>query len=87
MAPTSLILSSPIGLIPRNSWITLPQLRPRRKEKNDAEFRSHLEAAHALYRADFMEGLYEDWAEEQRNYYREQYLRVINALRQIVCIR
>lgn len=51
-----------------------------KKDKNDTEFRKHLEAAYALYRADFMEGLYEDWAEEQRNYYREQYLRVINAL-------
>jgi LuxR family transcriptional regulator, maltose regulon positive regulatory protein len=51
-----------------------------KKEKNDAVLLKHLEAAAALYRGDFMEGLYEDWAEEQRNYYREQYLHVLNAL-------
>ncbi len=51
-----------------------------KKEKNDTEFRKHLEAAYDLYRADFMDGLYEDWAEEQRHFYREQYLRVLNAL-------
>lgn len=38
------------------------------------------EAAIALYRGDFMQGTYDDWVEEQRSYYREQYLRLLEAL-------
>jgi ATP/maltotriose-dependent transcriptional regulator MalT/DNA-binding SARP family transcriptional activator len=34
----------------------------------------------ALYRGEFMQGSYEPWVEEQRTYYREQYLRVLEAL-------
>ncbi|HVQ39641.1 MAG TPA: BTAD domain-containing putative transcriptional regulator [Pyrinomonadaceae bacterium] len=33
-----------------------------------------------LYRGEFMQGSYEPWVEEQRTYYREQYLRVLEAL-------
>ena len=51
-----------------------------KKENNDQALRIELEAAFNLYRSDFMEGLYEDWAEEHRNFYREQYVRVVNAL-------
>ena len=38
------------------------------------------ETALTLYRGEFMQGSYEPWVEEQRTYYREQYLRLLEAL-------
>ncbi len=38
------------------------------------------EAAVATYRGEFMPGSYEPWVDEQRSYYREQYLRLLEAL-------
>jgi DNA-binding SARP family transcriptional activator len=38
------------------------------------------EQAVALYRGEFMQGSYDPWVEEQRSYYREQYLRMLAAL-------
>jgi DNA-binding SARP family transcriptional activator len=38
------------------------------------------EDALALYRGEFMQGSYEPWVEDQRTYYREQYLRLLEAL-------
>jgi len=38
------------------------------------------ERAVALYRGEFMQGSYEDWVDEQRSYYREQYLRMLESL-------
>ena len=38
------------------------------------------EAAVNFYRGEFMQGSYEPWVEEQRTYYREQYLRLLEAL-------
>lgn len=38
------------------------------------------EEAVALYRGDFAQGSYDPWAEEQRSYYREQYLHILEAL-------
>lgn len=38
------------------------------------------ERAVALYRGDFMQGSYEPWVEEQRSYYREQFLRMLESL-------
>ncbi len=38
------------------------------------------ESALAFYRGEFMQGSYEPWVEEQRSYYREQYLRLLEAL-------
>ncbi|HEV2915645.1 MAG TPA: BTAD domain-containing putative transcriptional regulator [Pyrinomonadaceae bacterium] len=38
------------------------------------------EQAIALYRGEFMQGSYEDWVEEQRSYYSEQHLRMLEAL-------
>lgn len=38
------------------------------------------EGATALYRGEFMQGSYEPWVDEQRSYYREQYLRMLEAL-------
>jgi ATP/maltotriose-dependent transcriptional regulator MalT/DNA-binding SARP family transcriptional activator len=38
------------------------------------------ESAVGLYRGEFMQGSYETWVEEQRTYYREQYLRLLEVL-------
>ncbi len=38
------------------------------------------EGAVALYRGEFIQGSYEPWVEEQRAYYREQFLRVLESL-------
>jgi DNA-binding SARP family transcriptional activator len=51
------------------------------KRAKDAErFRTSLEAAYELYRGEFMAGIYEDWADERRQYYSEQGARVTAAL-------
>ena len=34
----------------------------------------------ALYRGDFAQGSYEPWVDEQRSYYREQYLHLLEVL-------
>ena len=39
-----------------------------------------LEAAHRICRGEFMSGVYEDWAEERRQFYSEQSARVVAAL-------
>ncbi|HEX8251056.1 MAG TPA: BTAD domain-containing putative transcriptional regulator, partial [Pyrinomonadaceae bacterium] len=51
-----------------------------KRDGDDQAFRQNLDAAHALFRGEFMAGIYEPWAEEQRAYYREQYARILNAL-------
>lgn len=51
-----------------------------KREKNTEAFREYLERAHALYRGEYMAGVYEDWAEERRHYYAEQFSRVLNGL-------
>lgn len=51
-----------------------------KRSGDDSRLRQDLESAYALYRGEYMEGLYEDWAEEQRPAYGEQFLRVLNAL-------
>jgi ATP/maltotriose-dependent transcriptional regulator MalT/two-component SAPR family response regulator len=38
------------------------------------------EQAVAVYRGEFMQGTYEPWVDEQRSYYREQYLRMLESL-------
>jgi DNA-binding SARP family transcriptional activator len=38
------------------------------------------QAAVDLYRGEFMQGSYDPWADEQRSYYRKQYLQLIEAL-------
>jgi len=38
------------------------------------------ERAVALYRGEFMQGSYEPWVDEQRSYYREQHLRMLESL-------
>ena len=51
-----------------------------KQEKDADRFRENLETAHALYRGEYMAGVYDDWAEERRPFYVEQHARVLNAL-------
>lgn len=51
-----------------------------KREKDSERLRASLEGAHALYRGEFMPGVYENWADERRNYYSEQFARVTGAL-------
>lgn len=51
-----------------------------KREKDNERLRAALEGAHKLYRGEFMPGVYEDWADERRNYYAEQSARVTGAL-------
>ena len=51
-----------------------------KREKDNARLRTALEGAHALYRGEFMPGVYENWAEERRGHYEEQFGRVTGAL-------
>lgn len=51
-----------------------------KREKVPQAFRENLEKAHALYRGEFMAGIYEDWADERRSYFAEQHARVLIAL-------
>ena len=51
-----------------------------RRERDYARCIDCYEQAVALYRGEFMPGTYEPWVDEQRSYYREQYLRMLEAL-------
>jgi LuxR family transcriptional regulator, maltose regulon positive regulatory protein len=51
----------------------------RRERKFDRCIDSY-ERAVAVYRGQFMQGTYDEWVEEQRSYYREQYLRMLESL-------
>jgi len=51
-----------------------------RRERDFDRCISCYEAAVAVYRGEFMQGSYEAWVDEQRSYYREQYLRMLEAL-------
>lgn len=51
-----------------------------KREKDNERLRHSLEHAHRSYRGEFMAGIYEDWAEERRNFYSEQFGRVTAAL-------
>jgi DNA-binding SARP family transcriptional activator len=51
----------------------------RRRTEHDVAA-SMFEQAVGLYRGEFMQGCYDEWAEEQRAYYREQYVRLLETL-------
>ena len=51
-----------------------------RRERDFDRCIDRYEQAIALYRGEFMQGSYEGWVDEQRTYYREQYLRMLEAL-------
>jgi len=56
------------------------QAESAKKDKDDDALRIFLEQAYAVYRGPFLEGSYDDWAEEQRHFFEEQFSRVINGL-------
>jgi LuxR family maltose regulon positive regulatory protein len=56
------------------------QAESAKKDKDDDALRVFLERAYSLYRGPFLEGSYDDWAEEQRHFYEEQFARVVNGL-------
>ena len=51
-----------------------------KREKDTEQLRKSLEAAYSLYRGEFMSSVYDDWAEERRQFYTEQFGRVLAAL-------
>jgi LuxR family transcriptional regulator, maltose regulon positive regulatory protein len=51
-----------------------------RRERDFDRCIGSYERAVAAYRGEFMQGSYEDWVDEQRSYYREQYLRMLESL-------
>ncbi len=51
-----------------------------KRERDGRELRRSLEAAYDHYRGEFMTGVYEDWAEERRQFYNEQFTRVLSGL-------
>lgn len=51
-----------------------------RRERDFDRCIQFYERAVALYRGEFMQGSYDAWVEEQRSYYREQYLRMLESL-------
>jgi DNA-binding SARP family transcriptional activator/tetratricopeptide (TPR) repeat protein len=51
-----------------------------RRARDQETFVASCERAVALYRGEFMQGSYDEWAEEQRSYYREQYLRLLELM-------
>jgi ATP/maltotriose-dependent transcriptional regulator MalT/DNA-binding SARP family transcriptional activator len=51
-----------------------------RRERDFDRCIKFYEQAVALYRGEFMQGSYDSWVEEQRSYYREQYLRMLESL-------
>jgi ATP/maltotriose-dependent transcriptional regulator MalT/two-component SAPR family response regulator len=51
----------------------------RRAAEHD-EFVTAAERAVALYRGDFMQGSYDEWVDDQRGYYRERYLGLLDSL-------
>ena len=56
------------------------QAESAKKDKDDDALRLFLERAYTLYRGPFLEGSYDDWAEEQRHFYEDQFARVVNGL-------
>ena len=51
-----------------------------RRERNFERCINLYEQAVTLYRGEFMQGSYDEWVDEQRSYYREQYLRMLESL-------
>jgi DNA-binding SARP family transcriptional activator len=51
----------------------------RRLGKPEQQIKA-FEDAVSLYRGDFMQNVYDDWTEELRAYYREQYFRLLETL-------
>lgn len=59
-------------------WIV--EAEKAKREQDTVRQRASLEAAHNIYRGEFMSGVYENWADERRLFYSEQSARVVAAL-------
>jgi len=59
-------------------WIV--EAEKAKREKDAEHQRASLESAHKIYRGEFMSGVYENWADERRQFYTEQSARVVAAL-------
>ncbi len=55
-----------------------------KREKDNMKLKELLQAAHELYRGEFMTGAYYNWAEERRFYYSEQHSQLLNSLAQLL---
>jgi len=51
-----------------------------KRVKDNEAFRRSLESAYSVYRGEFMSGIYEEWVEERRTFYSEQFIRVVSGL-------
>lgn len=60
--------------------LAVAEAEKAKREKDADGLRAALERAHSLYRGEFMQGVYDEWADERRGYYAEQFLRVVAAL-------
>lgn len=60
--------------------LAVAEAEKAKREKDTEKLRGSLERANALYRGEFLEGSYDNWAHERRQFYREQHLRMIGAL-------
>jgi DNA-binding SARP family transcriptional activator len=60
--------------------LAVAEAEKAKREKDTEKLRESLERANALYRGEFLEGSYDNWVEERRQYYREQHLRMVGAL-------
>lgn len=60
--------------------LAIAEAEKAKREKAPEKLRETLEGANILYRGDFIEGSYDDWAEERRLFYQEQHIRVMGAL-------
>ncbi|NNE66085.1 MAG: tetratricopeptide repeat protein [Pyrinomonadaceae bacterium] len=57
--------------------------RKAERKGDNQSYRKHAEEACSLYRGEFMSGVYDDWAEELRIYYAEQYSRIVSSLAEL----
>lgn len=60
--------------------IAIASAEKAKRDKEHDKLREELQTAYSLYRGDFMEGSYDDWVDERRQYYQEQFSRVLAAL-------
>jgi len=56
------------------------QAESARRARQFDQYIQNCESALRLYRGEFMQGSYDPWVEEQRSYYREQYLSLLESL-------
>lgn len=63
-----------------NFELMIAEAEVAKREKDGILLREKLEAAYALYRGEYMSGVYDEWAVDRRHYYSEQFARALAAL-------